>query len=224
MIRIVIADDHPIVRQGLRFFLDQQPDMSVVGESRDGRETVEVVTNLVPTVVLLDLLMPTMDGVQAIREIKRITPTTQIIVVTSYYDDEHIFRAIKAGALSYLLKESDPQDLVTAVRAAACGESTLHPLVAKRLLREMRLRHQTPMNDLTLREVEVLTHLAHGRSNQAIAAELVISEETVKTHVSNILSKLHLVDRTQAAIYALQQRLVPLDDALENNEQPSSSV
>lgn len=218
MIRIVIADDHPIVRQGLRFFLEQQPDMSVVGESRNGQDTVEVVASALPTVVLLDLLMPTMDGVQAIRQIKRITPTTHIIVVTSYYDDEHIFRAIKAGALSYLLKESDPQELIAAVRAAAKGESMLHPLVAKRLLCELSQPQRSEIGELTPRELEVLTYLARGHSNQIIAQELVISEETVKTHVSNILSKLHLADRTQAAIYALQQRLVPLDDALEKNE------
>ena len=218
MIRLVIADDHPIVRQGLRFFLEQQPDMSVVGESSDGKETLEVVASTLPTVVLLDLLMPTMDGVQAIRQIKRMMPTTHIIVVTSYYDDEHLFRAIKAGALSYLLKESDPQELITAVRAAAKGESTLHPLVAKRLLRELSQPQRSEIGELTPREVEVLTSLARGHSNQIIAQGLVISEETVKTHVSNILSKLHLADRTQAAIYALQQRLVPLDDALEKNE------
>ena len=218
MIRLVIADDHPIVRQGLRFFLEQQPDMSVVGESSDGKETIEVVASTLPTVVLLDLLMPTMDGVQAIRQIKRMMPTTHIIVVTSYYDNEHLFHAIKAGALSYLLKESDPQELITAVRAAAKGESTLHPLVAKRLLRELSQPQRSEIGELTPREVEVLTYLARGHSNHIIAQGLVISEETVKTHVSNILSKLHLADRTQAAIYALQQRLVPLDDALEKNE------
>lgn len=218
MIRLVIADDHPVVRQGLRFFLEQQPDMRVVGESSDGKETLEVVASTLPTVVLLDLLMPTIDGVQAIRQIKRIAPTTHILVVTSYYDDEHLFRAIKAGALSYLLKESDPQELVAAVRAAARGESMLHPLVAKRLLRELSQPQRSEIGELTPREVEVLAYLARGRSNQTIAQGLVISEETVKTHVSNILSKLHLADRTQAAIYALQQRLVPLDDALEKNE------
>jgi len=219
MMRIVIADDHPIVRQGLRFFLEQQPDMSVVGESSNGKDTVEVVASTLPTVVLLDLLMPTMDGVQAIRQIKRITPTTHIIVVTSYYDDEHIFRAIKAGALSYLLKESDPQELIAAVRAAARGESMLHPLVAKRLLRELSQPRRSDIGELTPRELEVLTHLARGHSNQIIAQGLVISEETVKTHVSNILSKLHLADRTQAAIYALQRRLVPLDDAFTENRE-----
>ena len=218
MIRIVIADDHPIVRQGLRFFLEKQPDMSVVGESSNGKDTVEVVASTLPMVVLLDLLMPAMDGVQALRQIKRITPTTHIIVVSSYYDDEHIFRAIKAGALSYLLKESDPQELIAAVRAAARGESMLHPLVAKRLLRELGQPQRSEIGELTPRELEVLTYLARGHSNQIIAQGLVISEETVKTHVSNILSKLHLADRTQAAIYALQQRLVPLDDALEKNK------
>jgi NarL family two-component system response regulator LiaR len=218
VIKVVLADDHAVVRHGLRFMLEQRPDIQVVGECGDGARALELVTELLPDVALLDLLMPVMDGVAAAREIKRLVPSTQIIILTSYYEDEHIFNAIKAGALSYLLKDSSPQELVEAVRAAARGESKLHPMVAARVLREMQQRRNSPLNDLTPRELEVLTHIARGCSNHEIAQDLVISEPTVRTHVANILSKLHLTDRTQAAIYALQQHLVPLRDALEKEE------
>jgi len=218
MIKVVLADDHAVVRHGLRFMLEQRPDIRVVGECGDGARALELVAELIPDVALLDLLMPTMDGVAVSREIKRLVPSTKIIILTSYYDDEHIFNAIKAGALSYLLKDSSPQELVEAVRAAARGESKLHPMVAARLLREMQHRPHTPLNDLTPRELEVLARIARGRTNFEIAQELVISEPTVRTHVANILSKLHLADRTQAAIYALQQNLVPLKDALDQEE------
>ena len=213
MIRIIIVDDHAVVRQGLRFLLEQQPDISVIGECGDGEQAVALASTLLPDVILLDLLMPKMDGMTAVREIKRITPTTQVIILTSYYEDDQIFSVIKAGALSYLLKDSSPQELVSAVRAAARNESTLHPMVAAKVLREMQ--QQSPLDDLTPRERDVLILIAHGRSNHEIAVELSIGEQTVKTHVSNILSKLHLADRTQAAIYALQKRLVPLKDALD---------
>lgn len=213
MIRILLVDDHAVVRQGLRFLLEQQPDISVVGECGDGEQAVAMVGTLLPDVILLDLLMPKMDGMTAVREIKRTTPTTHIIILTSYYEDDQIFSVIKAGALSYLLKDSSPQELVSAVRAAARGESTLHPMVAAKVLREMQ--QQSPLDELTPRERDVLILIARGRSNHEIALELSIGEQTVKTHVSNILSKLHLVDRTQAAIYALQKRLVPLKDALD---------
>ena len=218
MISVILADDHAVVRHGLRFMLEQRPDIQVVGECEDGARAVELVAELLPNVALLDLLMPTMDGIAAAREIKRLAPSTQIIVLTSYYDDEQIFAAIKAGALSYLLKDSSPQELIEAVRAAARGESKLHPMVAARMLREMQQRQHLPLNDLSPRELDVLTRIARGRSNHEIAQELVISEPTVRTHVANILSKLHLSDRTQAAIYALQQHLVPLKDALEKDE------
>lgn len=218
MISVVLADDHPVVRQGLRFMLEQRADIQVVGECGDGARAVELVTELLPQVALLDLLMPTMDGVAATREIKRLAPTTQVIILTSYHDDEHIFPAIKAGALSYLLKDSSPRELVEAVRAASRGESKLHPMVAARLLSEVRQRQHAPLNDLTPRELDVLALIARGRSNPEIATELVISEPTVRTHVANILSKLHLADRTQAAIYALQQNLAPLKDALNQDE------
>ncbi|HEY8326252.1 MAG: response regulator [Ktedonobacterales bacterium] len=218
MIDIILADDHAVVRQGLRFMLEQRPDMRVVGECGDGARAVELAVELHPTVALLDVLMPVMDGVAATREIKRVAPETQIIMLTSYTEDEHIFNAIKAGALSYLLKDCSPQELVAAVRAAARGESRLHPIVATRVLREMQQHARTPLNGLTARELEVLTRIARGRSNPEIAQELVISEPTVRTHIANILTKLHLSDRTQAAIYALQQRLVPLDDALATDD------
>ena len=209
------ADSRP-AGLGLRLLLEQQPDLTVVGEGGNGEQAIALAAALLPDVVLLDLLMPKMDGVTAVRKIKEITPTTQIIVLTSYYEDDQIFGVIKAGALSYLLKESSPEEVVAAVRAAATGESRLHPMVADRLLCEVQQRDRSPLGELTPRELEVLAQIARGRSNQEIATELSVSERTVKTHVSNILSKLHLADRTQAAIYALQQRLVPLKEALEN--------
>jgi NarL family two-component system response regulator LiaR len=216
MIRVLIVDDHPVVRQGLHYMLEQRTDIEVVGEGSDGEQAIALATDLLPDVVLLDLLMPEMDGMSVVREIKRLAPNTQIIILTSYYEDDMIFAAIKAGALSYLLKESSTLELVEAIRAAARGESKLHPRVAARLLHEMRQQEKSPLKDLTPRELEVLTRIALGRSNSEIAAELVISEPTVRMHVANILSKLHLADRTQAAIYALQKNLVSLKDALED--------
>lgn len=213
MIRVVLVDDHAVVREGLRYLLEQQADMEVVGEGKDGAQGVALVTSLLPDVVLLDLLMPKMDGITAVREMKRLTPRTQAIILTSYYEDEQVFGAIKAGAISYLLKDAGPEELVEAVRSAARGEGVLHSQVAARVLREMQ--QHSPLQELTARELDVLTLIARGRSNAEIAGELVIGEGTVKTHVSNILTKLHLADRTQAAIYALQQRLVPLKDALD---------
>jgi NarL family two-component system response regulator LiaR len=215
MIRVVIVDDHTVVRQGLRFMLEQRAEVEVVGEGTDGEQAIALAGDLVPDVLLLDLLMPKLDGIAAVREIKRLTPTTQIIILTSYYEDDQIFNAIKAGALSYLLKDASADDLVEAVYRAARGESMLHPLVAARLLHEIRHREHAPIQDLTPRELEVLTHLARGRSNQEIARALVIGEPTVRTHIANILSKLQLADRTQAAIYALQHQVVRLTDALE---------
>src|SRR5215471_5122427 len=220
MIRVLIVDDHAVVRQGLRFLLERQPDISVVGECGDGEQAVALAADLIPEVILLDLLMPQMDGITAVREIKRLTPATQIIILTSYHDDDLIFSAIKAGALSYLLKDSSPRELIAAVRAAAQGESRLHPTVATRVLREMHAQEQSPFSELTPRELEVLSQIARGRTNYEIAATLVISEGTVKMHVSNILSKLHLADRTQAAIYALQKRLVSLNEALDADSPP----
>lgn len=218
MIRLLIVDDHAVVRQGLRFLLAQQVDMEIVGECGNGEEAIAQASERLPDVILLDVLMPEMDGITAAREIKRLVPSAQILMLTSYYEDEQIMRAIKAGARSYLLKDAQPHDLVEAVRAAARGESVLHPVVAARLLDDMQACEQAPFSDLTPRELDVLKCIARGRSNAEIATDLVISEPTVKTHVSNILAKLHLADRTQAAIYALQQQLVPLKKALEREE------
>jgi len=216
VIRVLIVDDHTVVRQGLRFLLQQEADIDIVGEAEDGGQAIALVGEQVPAVVLLDLLMPKTDGLTALREIKRISPATQVVILTSHQGDDQLFEAIKAGAVSYVLKTAGVGAVVESVRAAARGESMLDPSVAAKLLQEMRRqRDRDPVDQLSPREIGVLTALARGRSNKEIARELSIGEETVKTHVSNILSKLHLADRTQAAIYGLQQRLVRLDDALE---------
>jgi DNA-binding NarL/FixJ family response regulator len=216
VIRLLIVDDHKVVRQGLRFLLQHEPDIEIVGEAADGEQAVALVRQHVPAVVLLDLLMPKIDGLTALRAIKEISPSTQVIILTSHQGDDELFDAIKAGALSYVLKTAGVDVVVESVRAAARGESLLDPSVAAKVLEEMRrARGRDGVDPLSRREVEVLSELARGRSNKEIAKELSIGEETVKTHVSNILSKLHLADRTQAAIYGLQKRLVRLDDALE---------
>jgi NarL family two-component system response regulator LiaR len=216
VIRLLIVDDHKVVRQGLRFLLQHEADIEIVGEAADGEQAVDLVRQHVPAVVLLDLLMPRMDGLTALRAIKEISPSTQVIILTSHQGDDELFDAIKAGALSYVLKTAGVDVVVESVRAAARGESLLDPSVAAKVLEEMRrARGRDGVDPLSRREVEVLSELARGRSNKEIAKELSIGEETVKTHVSNILSKLHLADRTQAAIYGLQKRLVRLDDALE---------
>ncbi len=216
MIRLLIVDDHKVVRQGLRFLLQHESDIDIVGEAADGEQAIALVRQHVPAVVLLDLLMPKMDGLTALRTIKEISPSTQVIILTSHQGDDELFDAIKAGALSYVLKTAGVDVVVESVRSAARGESLLDPSVAAKVLEEMRRgRGRDEVDPLSRREVEVLSALARGRSNKEIAKELSIGEETVKTHVSNILSKLHLADRTQAAIYGLQKRLVRLDDALE---------
>ena len=215
MIRLMLVDDHPVVREGLRFMFEQRSDIVVVEECSDGKQALARAIDLQPDVLLMDLLMPGMDGITAIRDMKCQAPSVQIIVLTSYYEDELIFRSIKAGAISYLLKDCSSFDLVEAIHAAMHGESKVHSVVASRLLQEMQRREQSPLNDLTPREREVLISIAHGLSNHKIASELSLSEPTVRTHVGNLLSKLHLADRTQAAIYALQHQLVPLKDALQ---------
>ncbi len=211
-ITVLIVDDHTVVRQGIRAFLSTQPDIHVVGEAESGREAVHLVVEHVPDVVLMDLVMPEMDGVEATRQIKRLSPRTQVIVLTSYHDDEHIFPAIRAGAISYLLKDVGAEELAAAVRKAARGEAVLHPRVAARVIQELHGQTEqgedSPFADLTERELEVLRLIAEGLSNAEIARCLVISEKTVKSHVSNILSKLHLADRTQAAVYAWKKGLM----------------
>lgn len=211
-IRVVLVDDHVVVRFGLRAFLNTQSDIEIVGEASSGEEGIEVVSRELPDVVLMDLLMPGIDGVEATRRIKIQSPNTQVIVLTSYSEDERIFPAIKAGALSYLLKDVGAEVLAGAIRAARRGEATLHPMVATRLMSELSGARQSPLDELTEREKDVLACIARGMSNAEIAEHLIIGERTVKTHVSNILSKLHLQDRTQAAIVALKERLIPLDE------------
>lgn len=212
-IRVLLVDDHVVVRRGLSALLATYDDIAVVGEAGGGAEGIALARQLVPDVVLMDLVMPEIDGIEATRQVKIASPSTQVIVLTSYSEDERIFPAIKAGALSYLLKEVGPDDLVRAIRAARRGEATLHPAVAARLMHELAGGHSSPLDELTERERDVLACIARGMSNANIAEHLIIGERTVKTHVSNILSKLHLQDRTQAALLALRERLVSLDES-----------
>lgn len=210
-IRILLVDDHKIVRQGVRAFFDTHEEIDVVGEAGSGAEAIKLVEERVPDVVLMDLIMPEMDGVEATRLVKSISPRTQIVVLTSYHDDEHIFPALQAGALSYILKDVEMNELADAVFKASRGEATLHPRVASRVIQELhgRKKDENTLDiDLTKREMEILKLIAKGMSNDEIAEKFVISRYTVKGHVSNILSKLHLADRTQAAVYAWQQGVV----------------
>ncbi len=214
-ISLVLVDDHSVVRFGLKSYFDTTSDIQVVGEASNGNEGVELVTRVAPDVVLMDLYMPDMDGVEATRRIKSASPRTQVIILTSYHDDEHIFPAIRAGALSYVLKDIDPDELANAVRRARAGEAVLNPRVAARMVQELsgtRREGVNPFQELTEREIEVLRLIANAKTNREIADELVISEKTVKSHVTNILSKLHLADRTQAAVYAWQEGIVRRSD------------
>lgn len=213
-ITILIADDHAIVRQGLGTLFKIQPDCRVVGEAEAGESAVRMAAELVPDVVLMDLVMPGMGGVEATRQVKQVSPRSQIIVLTSYHDDEHIFPALRAGALSYVLKDIEPEQLVETVHRAVRGESMMHPRVAARVVQEIRLTKQSaanPFAELSERELEVLRLIAGGLTNAEIAERLIISEKTVKGHVSNILSKLHMLDRTKAAVFAWEQGLMRPD-------------
>jgi NarL family two-component system response regulator LiaR len=214
-ITVLIVDDHKVVRQGVRAFMDTQPDITVVGEAGSGEEAIKLTTRHVPDVVIADLVMPGMDGVEVTRRVKQVSPRTQVIVLTSYHQDEHIFPAIRAGALSYLLKDVGPAELADAVRKAAAGEAVLHPRVAARVVQELHgARHDAPnaFTELSDRELEVLRLIADGMNNADIGEALVISEKTVKSHVSNILNKLHLADRTQAAVFAWREGVVRRGD------------
>ena len=216
-IRVLVADDHDIVRKGIRALLATEPDIEVVGEAENGREAVTEAERLQPDVILMDLVMPEVDGIEAIRRITGRQPEARILVLTSFAADDKVFPAIKAGALGYLLKDSGPEELVQAIHQVYLGESSLHPTIARKLLHELSRPSERPPTPepLTEREVEVLRLVARGQSNQEIADQLVISEATVRTHVSNILGKLHLASRTQAALYALREGLASLDDAEE---------
>jgi NarL family two-component system response regulator LiaR len=210
-ISVLLVDDHQVVRQGVRAFLDAMNDIEVVAEAESGEEAVRLSAEHVPDVILMDLLMPGMDGVEATRKVKDVSPRTQVVVLTSYHQDEHIFPALQAGAISYILKDIEMVELAEAIRQAAQGQATLHPRVASRVIKELhgpRRDELNPFVELTSRELDVLKLIADGMSNQDIAAQLFISHNTVKGHVSNILSKLHLADRTQAAVYAWKEGIV----------------
>jgi NarL family two-component system response regulator LiaR len=210
-ITVMLVDDHAMVRQGVRAFLATQPDLSVVGEAGSGEEAVKMAAQFVPDVILMDLIMPNMDGVEATRRVKQVSPRSQVVVLTSYHEDENIFPALKAGALSYILKDLSAEELASAVRKAAVGEAVLHPRVAARVIKEVqgaRGEKINPFTELSQRELEVLKLIADGMSNAEMAAKLVLSEKTIKGHVSNILSKLQLADRTQAAVYAWREGIV----------------
>jgi len=212
-IRVVIVDDHAVVREGLRTYLDLSDEIEVIGEARNGREAVERARALKPDVMLMDLLMPEMDGIAATRGVKEVSPATNVIVLTSFTDDEHIMPALRAGATGYLLKDVSAADLVRAIEGANKGQAQLHPEVARRLMEQVSTpprAEEPPGAALTPRELEVLRLIASGMSNKEIARELVLNERTVKGHVSNILSKLGLADRTQAALYAVREGIVPM--------------
>jgi len=213
-ITVLLVDDHEMVRRGVRAFLETRPDITVVAEAGSGEEAVRLATEHAPDVALMDLIMPGMDGVEATRRLTARSPRTNVIMLTSYHDDEHVFPAIRAGALSYVLKEVGPEELADAVRKAAAGEAVLHPRVAARVVRELHGAWRDEPNafrELSDRELEVLKLIAAGLSNAEIAGRLYVSEKTVKSHVSNILGKLHLADRTQAAVYAWRQGVVRRD-------------
>jgi NarL family two-component system response regulator LiaR len=212
-IRVLIVDDHAVVREGLRALIGYQPGMEVVGEASDGVQAVLRARSLQPDVILMDLVMPRMGGLEAIAEITKENPQARILVLTSFAEDEKVFPSIKAGALGYLLKDSPPQELIQAIREVHRGESSLHPTIARMLVREISQPSGLPPAEepLTAREMEVLDLVAQGLSNQEIADNLVISERTVRNYVSTILKKLHLANRVQAALYALREGLTHLN-------------
>jgi len=221
-ISVLIVDDHAVVRQGLQAFLESEEGIEVVGEAADGAEAVHKVQEFLPDVVLMDLVMPGMDGITAIRQVREVSPSSRVLVLTSFGENEKVFPSIKAGAMGYLLKDVPAEDLGRAIRSVAKGEFLLHPEIASKVLNEFStLRLEAPpVSRLTTRETEVLTLVTRGCSNKEIARDLNISVKTVKTHVSNILSKLHMMDRTQAALYAVRHGLVPPGEAAGTRPKP----
>jgi NarL family two-component system response regulator LiaR len=214
-IRILIVDDHAVVRKGLSAILETEQAFEVVGEAANGNQAVWKARSLQPDVILMDLVMPEKDGIAAIKEIKKDDPQAKILVITSFSEDEKVFPAIKAGALGYLLKDSSPDELMQAIQEIYQGKASLHPTIARKLIMELKQdepKSQPSEQVLTAREVDVLNLIAHGLSNQEIANQLMVSETTVRFHVSNILSKLHLANRTQAVLYALKEGYAKLDD------------
>ncbi len=213
-IRVLVVDDHAIIRKGIRAVLEIVPDIEMVGEAENGIQAVQLDRELHPDVILMDLMMPEMDGIACIRQIKDQRSAARILVLTNFAGEEMIFPAIKAGAMGYHLKDSSPETLIEAIRQVNQGVASLHPSIAKKLLEELQHVDKQPLADepLTQREVEVLRLIAQGYENKEMAEKLVISEATVRTHVSNILGKLHLASRTQAALYALREGIATLQN------------
>lgn len=212
-ISVLVVDDHQVVREGLRALLSAAGDIEVVGDAATADQAIARASELAPDVVLLDLVLPGAHGVYAIRRIKGTSPRSAIVVLTSYDADDHVFPALRAGALSYLLKDATPQQILAAVRLGARGQTYLDPRVAARLVQDLQGARQDPSTDLSTREREILACVAQGTANRDIAVRLAISEKTVKSHISNILGKLHLHDRTQAAVYAWREGLISPESA-----------
>ena len=213
-IKIVIADDHPVVRKGLSLLLSSQDEFEVIGEAANGEEAIAKALELSPEIMLMDLVMPKMDGISATKEILRLKPEIKILILTSFSDANHAIPALEAGALGYLLKENDPEEVIQAISKLVNGEKQIHPKVTEGLLSALQTQRKPEhnlLNSLTSREKEVLKEITNGKSNKEIASTLFISEKTVKTHVSNILSKLSLQDRTQAALFAIRHLPAQID-------------
>ncbi len=211
-LKVALVDDHHVVRRGIQSFLSAMPDLTVVGSASSGEELLAHAEEWLPDVIVMDLYMPGgMDGIETTRQLREMTPHTQVVVLTAHTDDERVIAALRAGAIGYIRKESDPQLLVDAIRGASRGQSIIDPSVAGAVLRDMT-QARALGNELTEREQEILLELAQGKTNKEIASKLVIGEETVKTHVGNVLSKLQLRHRNQAIVYALKKGLISLDD------------
>ncbi len=217
VIRVLIVDDHTIVRKGIKALLSEKSDIQIVGEADNGLDAISLSSQLEPDVILMDLLMPKMDGIDATRQITTRQPKVRVLVLTSFVGDEKIFPAIKAGAMGYLLKDSEPAELIQAIYKVYRGEPSLHPIIARKMMKEILDQPSTkPASEpLTAREIEVLQLLAKGLSNDEIASQLVITEVTVRTHISHLLAKLHMANRVQATLYALREGITSIEDTKE---------
>jgi NarL family two-component system response regulator LiaR len=220
IIRVMVVDDHPVVRRGMKSLLEEEEDIELVGEAVNGRDALEKVELLKPDVILMDLVMPEMSGIEAIEKINASHPDIRILVMTSFAADDKVFPSIKAGALGYMLKDSDPEDLIRMIRQVYRGELSIHPTIARKVIQELNRPAKEPLtpSPITEREEEILQLLAQGMDNQDIAARLVVRDATVRTHVSNILRKLQLANRVQATLYALRTGLTSLEDELPDQQ------